>query len=131
LDKIQKGLGKEVDINDAKKLKKEKLIEGKRPRYILSSKVAEIIGKQADYTENKGFTDDEISMFIIKHLKNFGDGMPRKEINRFVWKFLPGVLSEEQKYKKVQRILTKLKEDGSIEKINGKTKDSMWILKRE
>jgi hypothetical protein len=44
---------------------------------------------------------------------------------------LPGVLSEEQKYKKVQRILTKLKEDGSIEKINGKTKDSMWILKRE
>ena len=37
----------------------------------------------------------------------------------------------QQKYKKVQRILTKLKEDGSIEKINGKTKDSMWILKRE
>jgi len=131
LDKIQKNKIDEIDKKDIQKLKDQKLIEKIQKNYILSSKVAEIIGKQAEYTENKGFTDDEISMFIIKHLKNFGDGIPRKGINKYVWKFLPGVLSEEQKYKKVQRILTKLKKDGSIEKINGKTKDSMWILKRE
>jgi len=35
-------LGNEIDENDVKKLQKEKLIEGRRPNYILSMKVAEI-----------------------------------------------------------------------------------------
>jgi ATP-dependent DNA helicase RecG len=63
LDKIQKGLGKEVNQKEAQKLKKEELIDGTRPRYILSSKVAEILGKVAEYTKKKGFSDDKINNF--------------------------------------------------------------------
>ena len=43
LDKIQKNRGGEVDEDEARKLSKEKLIEGRRPNYILSMKVAEIL----------------------------------------------------------------------------------------
>ena len=53
MDKIQKGLGEEVDEGEAKKLQKEKLIEGRRPNYILSMKVPEILDQKADYINKK------------------------------------------------------------------------------
>ena len=55
LDKIQKNRGAEVDEDEARKLAKEKLIEGRRPNYILSAKVSEILGREVEHTEKKGF----------------------------------------------------------------------------
>ena len=55
MDKIQKNRGAEVDEDEARKLAKEKLIEGRRPNYILSAKVSEILGREVEYTEKKGF----------------------------------------------------------------------------
>ena len=97
LDKIQKNKSDEIDKKDLKKLREKRLIEKIGKEYILSSKVAEIIGKEAEYTEKKGFTDDYIIEKIIKHLENFEDGLKRNKINDFAWKYLPGVLSDEQK----------------------------------
>lgn len=114
LDKIQKNRGGEIDKKDLKKLKEQRLIEKIGKEYILSSKVAEIIGKEAEYTEKKGFTDDEISKFIIKHLENFSDGKSRNDINKYIWKFLPGALNEKQKIIKINNILQKLKKEGFI-----------------
>jgi len=68
LDKIQKGLGEEVDEGEAKKLQKEKLIEGRRPNYILSMKVPEILDQKAEYINKKGSNPEEISE---KNLKKF------------------------------------------------------------
>ena len=68
MDKIQKGLGNEIDENDVKKLQKEKLIEDRRPNYILSMKVAEILDQKADYINKKSSSLEEISE---KNLKKF------------------------------------------------------------
>ena len=68
MDKIQKGLGNEIDENDVKKLQKEKLIEDRRPNYILSMKVAEILDQKADYINKKSSNPEEISE---KNLKKF------------------------------------------------------------
>ncbi|MBM3591002.1 MAG: hypothetical protein FJX30_06525 [Alphaproteobacteria bacterium] len=127
LDKIQKGRGVEVDEVEARKLAKEKLIEGRRPNYILSMKVAEILGREVEHTEKKGFLDDEISNFIIKHLKNFPNGQTRRQINDLVWKYLPGILNEKQKRRKINNILTKL---SVLEKIKnyGTRKFPLWKL---
>jgi len=48
-------LSNEIDENDVKKLQKEKLIEGRKPNYILSAKVSEILGREVEHTEKKGF----------------------------------------------------------------------------
>ena len=131
LDKIQKNKIDEIDKKDLNKLREQRLIEKIGKEYILSSKVAEILGKEAEYSEKKGFNDDYIIEKIIKHLENFEDGLKRKKINEFVWKYLPGVLSEEQKYEKIQRILTNIKNKGIIEKINGTTRGVIWRIKKE
>lgn len=114
LDKIQKNKIDEIDKKDLKKLREQRLIEKIGKEYILSSKVAEIIGKEAEYTEKKGFTDDYIIEKIIKHLENFKDGLKRNKINDFAWKYLPGVLNDEQKKIKINNILQKLKKEGFI-----------------
>jgi len=114
LDKIQKNKIDEIDKKDLNKLREKRLIEKIGKEYILSSKVAEILGKEAEYTEKKGFTDDEISKFIIKHLENFSDGKSRNDINQYIWKFLPGALNEKQKIIKINNILQKLKKEGFI-----------------
>lgn len=46
-------MGNEIDENDVKKLQKEKLIEGRRPHYILLNKVAEMLDQKADYINKK------------------------------------------------------------------------------
>ena len=66
MDKIQKNRGAEVDEDEARKLAKEKLIEGRRPNYILSNKVAEILDKKADYINKKGSSPEEIAKKILK-----------------------------------------------------------------
>ena len=127
LDKIQKGRGIEVDEDEARKLAKEKLIEGRRPNYILSAKVSEILGREVEHTEKKGFTDDEISNFIIKHLKNFPNGQNRRQINDLVWKYLPGILNEKQKARKINYILYKLNKKNIIKNF-GTDKIPLWKL---
>ena len=127
LDKIQKNRGAEVDEDEARKLAKEKLIEGRRPNYILSTKVAEMLGREVEHTEKKGFSDDEISNFIIKHLKNFPNGQNRKQINDLVWKYLPGILNEKQKARKINYILYKLNKKNIIKNF-GTDKIPLWKL---
>ena len=61
-------MGNEIDENDVKKLKKEKLIEGRRSNYILSMKVAEMLDKKTDYINKKSSSPEEISE---KNLKKF------------------------------------------------------------
>ncbi len=127
LDKIQKNRGAEVDEDEARKLAKEKLIEGRRPNYILSAKVSEILGKEVEHTEKKGFSDEEISNFIVKHLKNFPNGQNRGQINDLVLKYLPGILNEKQKARKINNILWKLNKNNFI-KNSGNRKKSIWKL---
>jgi ATP-dependent DNA helicase RecG len=131
LDKIQKGRGEEVDINDAKKLKKEKLIEGKRPQYFLSKKVAEILDQKADYINKKGSSNDEIAQKILKLLKEFPRGCNRREIDQVCYHMISTLKNDKQKDKMIQNILTKLKKKEMIEKINGATRGVVWKIKRE
>jgi ATP-dependent DNA helicase RecG len=127
LDKIQKNKINEIDKKDLKKLRDQKLIEKIQKNYILSIKVAEILGKEADYTKKKGFSDDKISNFIIEHLENFSNGLTRKQINEYVWDYLSEILSKEQKIKKINYILYKLQKRGVIKNF-GTDKIPLWKL---
>ena len=106
MDKVQKGQG----INDdaAKSLKKQHLIEGRKPNFFISKKVAKITHQESQYTLNKGYTDEECMEWVVKGLKDHGV-LSRKQINEILWTKLPAVLSDEQKLNKIENILRKLR----------------------
>jgi ATP-dependent DNA helicase RecG len=127
LDKIQKNKIDEIDKKDLKKLKEQRLIEKIEKSYFLSKKVAEILGKETEYTEKKGFPDDFIIDKIIKHLEHWNNGQTRQQINDLVWKYLPGILSDQKKTRKINNILTKLSKENRIKNF-GNRKKSNWKL---
>ena len=49
---------------------KKKLIDVRKPNYILSMKVAEILDKKADYINKKGSSPEEIAQKILKKFWN-------------------------------------------------------------
>ena len=130
LDKIQKGRGAEVDEDEARKLAKEKLIEGRRPNYILSMKVAEMLDKKADYINKKGSSPEEIAQKILKLLKTFPNGCKRRDIDVACYHMISTLKNDKQKDKMIQNILTKLKKSEAIVKI-GEKSNVIWILKKE
>jgi ATP-dependent DNA helicase RecG len=99
LDKVQK---KQL-INDeaAKMLKKEKLIEGRKPNYYISSKMAAITDKKSEYIKLRGFKDDHYKKLILEYIEKYGSASKTD----IILDILPDVLDENQKKNKVRNIV--------------------------
>jgi ATP-dependent DNA helicase RecG len=128
LDKIQKNKIDEIDKKDLKKLRDQRLIEKIGKNYILSIKVAEILGKEAEYSEKKGSSNNEIAQKILKLLKESPLGCNRREIDRVCYHMISTLKNDKQKDIMIQNILAKLKKTGLIEK-KGEKKNAIWIAK--
>ena len=111
LDKVQKG--KPISENAVKMLRKEKLIEGRKPHLYVSKYIAKATDKQVEYTLKKGFNDAECQEWIIKAL-NDHKVLSRKQINELLWNKLPIDFTEDQKIGKIGNLLTKLRKKGII-----------------
>ena len=111
LDKVQKG--KPISENAVKMLRKEKLIEGRKPHLYVSKYIAKATDKQVEYTLKKGFNDAECQEWIIKAL-NDHKVLSRKQINELLWNKLPTDFTEDQKIGKIGNLLTKLRKKGII-----------------
>ena len=111
LDKVQKG--KPISENAVKMLRKEKLIEGRKPHLYVSKYIANATDKQVEYTLKKGFNDAECQEWIIKAL-NDHKVLSRKQINELLWNKLPIDFTEDQKIGKIGNLLTKLRKKGII-----------------
>ena len=111
LDQVQKG--KPISDNAIKKLRKEGLIEGRKPHLYVSKQIAKATNTQVEYTLKKGFNDAECQEWIIKALKDH-KVLSRKQINELLWNKLPVNFTEEQKIGKIGNLLTKLRKKGII-----------------
>lgn len=111
LDKVQKG--KPISENAVKMLRKEKLIEGRKPHLYVSKFIAKATDKQVEYTLKKGFNDAECQEWILKAL-NDHKVLSRKQINELLWNKLPIDFTEDQKIGKIGNLLTKLRKKGTI-----------------
>jgi ATP-dependent DNA helicase RecG len=123
LDKVQK----KQDITDdgARLLKKKELIEGRKPNYYISAKLAELTGQKAEYTLNKGLDKEVLISFITKHIKNHGFAT-REEIDSLIIPNLPPNLSDNQKKVKVNNLLQEMAR--SIIQNDGSRTKPKWIL---
>lgn len=117
LDKVAKG--KRLKKHEANALKAKGLIEGRKPNYYISSKVAKVTGEKKKYIKQRGIDDEYCKTMIINYLDEFGEGK-RSDFEGLLLDKLPDVLDIDQKKNKVKNILQAMRRLGVIE-TEGKT----------
>lgn len=117
LDKVAKG--KRLKKHEANALKAKGLIEGRKPNYYISSKVAKVTGEKKKYIKQRGIDDEYCKTMIINYLDEFGEGK-RYDFEGLLLDKLPDVLDIDQKKNKVKNILQAMRRQGVIE-TEGKT----------
>lgn len=127
LDQVQKGLGRSLSKAAIQHLRKHKLVEGRVSNLYLSAEVAQSISEEAQYIKNKGFDDQYYRDMIVDYLEKFGKAQ-RKDIRELLWDKLPGVLTDEQKERKILTLLTALKRKEKIKTDSDNKQKSCWVL---
>ena len=121
LDQVQKG--KLISDAAIKKLRKQKLIEGRKPHLYVSKQIAKSTNKEVEYTLKKGFDELECQEWIIKALKDH-TALSRKQVDELLWGKLPLSYTEEQKRVKIKNLLAKMRKQHIIEV----GEDRLWHL---
>lgn len=106
LDRIQKKMKLEPAAYEM--LKKEKLIEGRKPNYFISATIAKATGQQSDYFNKRGIDDEYCRKMILDYLKQFG-AASRADLEEMLLNKLPKILTEKQRKDKVKNNLQALK----------------------
>ena len=129
LDRIQKHLP--ITENAVKYLRKEKLIEGRKPNYYVAASVASTSGDKADYIKYRAFDDKHYKELIFNYLKTYKKAN-REDIDKLILNKLSDVLNEEQKKNKIRNLLYKLsKKENKIKNIAKSTRHPNWVLVRD
>ena len=126
LDKVQKN--REITEEEFSYLRKNKFIEGRKPKIYLSYKVIKPTENEelmADYVKNKSFDDEYFKKLIFEYIKKQGK-TSRKAIDKLIIPKLSEVLTEEQKKDKVRNFLSALRINGKIEN----TAYAIWEVKQ-
>ena len=119
LDAIQKN--REITDDAIKHLKSKKLIEGRKPNYIIAVHIAQQTHQLADYTRKKGVEEEAIKQVILQLLRNAnGEPIKLNEILATVDSMLPIIFSHAKKQRRVQHLLKKMSEDKLIESVEKK-----------
>jgi len=124
LDKVQKR--KSLSSEEVKHLRSKKLIEGIKPNYFISAKLAQKTGQKAEYTKARGFDKQKYFELIRNCIKQHGN-VERKDINELLWDVLPSWMDDKQKYTKINHLLAELRRKNIIRN-TGSDYKSNWIL---
>lgn len=111
LDRVQKKLP--IPDEAATRLKRMRLIEGRKPNFHVSAAVAEATANKADYIRTRAQDDEFYAKLLTDYLEKFGQAS-RAEVNQLLLDKLSDALTAEQKGDKIGNLLTKLRRKGRI-----------------
>lgn len=113
LDKVQKK--KTLNDDEERTLKKHKLIEGRKPNFIIAASVTAALpdAKKAEYILRRGLDDKHYKEMIVQYLKKFGP-CSKKQLVEMLWEKLPDVLDVRKKKNKITNLLTALRVERRI-----------------
>ncbi len=111
LDRVQKKLP--VPDETIARLRRHKLVEGRKPHLHVAASVAAATARQADYIRTRAQDDAFYAKLITDYLAKFGHAS-RKDINALLLNKLSEALTEKQRYTKVGTLLTKMRRQGVI-----------------
>ncbi len=86
LDKVSKH--KPLLDEEIKVLREKKLIEGRKPNFIIAKEVLQTAGMKAEYTKNKGMNNQYYRDLIITALRQHTT-LTRKDVNELLFDKLP------------------------------------------
>lgn len=124
LDRVQKKLGIPDDV--VTRLKRAKLIEGRKPHFHVSAIVAKATATQADYIHTRAQDDEFYAKLLTDYLEKFGEAN-RAQINQLLLAKLSDALTIDRKLVKINNLLTKLRRKGVIFNA-GTDKAPQWQL---
>lgn len=124
LDRVQKKLP--IPDEAATRLRRSKLIEGRKPNFHVSAAVAEATANKADYIRTRAQDDAFYAKLLTDYLEKFGQAN-RAEINQLLMDKLSDALDDKQKYNKISGLLTGLRRRGVIVNTGSDTA-SCWRL---
>ncbi len=124
LDRIQKKLP--LPDMTIKHLRRNGLIEGRKPNIHVSAVIAKATANKADYIKMRAQDDDYYAKLITDYLTKFGKAS-REEIDKLLLGKLSDALNEDQKTKKIGNLLTKLRRASVINNQGSRTAP-VWIL---
>jgi len=119
-------IAKKQPIDDVviQDLKAKGLIEGRKPNFHISLKVAKETGEHIHYTKLKGVDDAFIRQIILEHLERF-ETAKRSDFEEILLDKLPDALDIVQKKHKVKNNLQALKKAGKID-----VKGKIWRMSK-
>jgi len=112
LDRVQKQLPLD-DEAMVKHLRRRKLIEGRKPNFYLSAKVASATDAKADYIHTRGQDDVFYTKLIMDYLNKYHSAT-RQDINKLLWRKLSDALDSGQKETKISNLITSMRRAGKI-----------------
>ena len=124
LDRVQKKLP--ISDREAKTLKKEGLIDGRKGHFFISSDVSEITKQKAKYIKNRAFDKGHYKAMILKFLDQYKEAS-RGDIDDLITSKLSDVLSQQQKKRKIANILYELASSDKSIKNKGSNKFPKWV----
>lgn len=102
------------------------MIEGRKPNYFISAKIAGITNQKAAYTRNKGFDKTYYLDLIEKAIKEHGS-ITRHDVNGLILDKLPDWMNDKQRAYKITNLLAELRRNEII-KNDGIRSNPKWTL---
>lgn len=106
LDRVQKNLP--LPDEAITRLRRAGLIEGRKPNFHVSAKVAKATAGKAEYIHTRGQDDEFYAKLLTDYLGEFGEAS-RKEVDNLLSVKLSDALTAGQKKIKIGNLLTKLR----------------------
>lgn len=126
LDKVQKH--HQINEEEFKRLKKPKLIEGRRPNLFVSARVAAATGDKADYIKQRAFDKNHYKKMVVSYLKNFGEAT-RKDIDKLLLDKISDALDEKQKRNRIRNLLFEMSHKDNTIFAKGPRRTAVWMLR--
>ncbi|NOT58664.1 MAG: hypothetical protein HOP19_00390 [Acidobacteria bacterium] len=124
LDKVQKR--RALSDEEFTRLKRQKLIEGRRPNLFVSAKIAAVLEEKAAYIKNRAFDKGHYKEMVLAYVTQFGEAT-RQELDDLLLEKLSDTLNAEQKKKFINNLLQEMKKAGQIT-VEGATRWGKWRL---
>ena len=124
LDRVQKKLP--IPDDAVARLRRAKLIEGRKPNFHVSASVAKATASKVDYIRTRAQDDAFYLKLLTDYLEEFGEAS-RSEIDKLLLNKLSDALVITQKTNKINNLITKWRRAGRIQNL-GSDKGSRWVL---
>ena len=123
-DQVQRD--KPISDEAIKQLRRQHLIEGRKPHLFVSKHIAQRTDKKVEYSMHKGLDSKSCERLLVDSLKDHGV-LTRGEIDKLLWNVISDQLDDTQKKTRIGNILCKLRHDGIIQN-ETKGNVSNWSL---